>query len=267
MNKLLLSVLATLLVAFPVKSFAECEANLLYAFTAAQANAICTGIGDIEVGSLDVAGAVTFGDANTSIQPDVNQNLQYDVATGDAHTFRVNDSNVTLIQGDKVRIFQNLALEGSASEIQHGGLVFQPGADTVDTFFKKAAGSTILTLDTGTGDLVMDATNGGYVKPTYQLLTATGSAQGDAAQITKQMVLATGSTGTEGIKLPDADGQFVFIINGASSAVLLYPASGDSINASAANASVSLAANGAGVMCFARPAADNNFRCMEAPAA
>lgn len=88
-----------------------------------------------------------------------------------------------------------------------------------------------------------------------EAVAAAGSAQGDATAITAgsgAIIHATGADGTKGIKLPAAAaGKKYYIKNAdAANAILkVYPATGDKINAGAADAALSMAAKTAAVFC------------------
>lgn len=76
-------------------------------------------------------------------------------------------------------------------------------------------------------------------------VAATGSAQGDAAQLASGFSLVTGADATKGAVLPAAEAGMVAIVKNEDSAnavLPLYPASGDGINALAADASLDMAA-------------------------
>lgn len=78
-------------------------------------------------------------------------------------------------------------------------------------------------------------------------VAAAGSTQGDATAIaaTVGFAFCTGADATKGVKLPDAvAGKAIIVKNSdAANAVLkVYPATGDAINALAANASLNMAA-------------------------
>jgi hypothetical protein len=74
-------------------------------------------------------------------------------------------------------------------------------------------------------------------------LSAAGSTQGTATAITKQTNEFTTVGAGQGAILPSPEqGEFIFVANAGANALSVYPASGHSINALAANASFSLAA-------------------------
>ncbi len=76
-------------------------------------------------------------------------------------------------------------------------------------------------------------------------VAATGSAQGDAAAIQTGFTLVTAADATKGAKLPAAAAGKICVVKNsdAANAILkLYPATGDAINALAANAALSMAA-------------------------
>lgn len=87
----------------------------------------------------------------------------------------------------------------------------------------------------------------GALTVSVEELAAAGSAQGDAGTMaaTTTFCHATGADGTKGIKLPAAAaGRAVIVKNSdAANAILkVYPATGDAINAIAANSALSMAA-------------------------
>ena len=75
-------------------------------------------------------------------------------------------------------------------------------------------------------------------------ISAAGTVQGDATAITKEInVVSTVASGA-GVRLPTAvAGMVVSITNTSANALLVYPASGASINSLAANASYSQTSN------------------------
>jgi hypothetical protein len=74
-------------------------------------------------------------------------------------------------------------------------------------------------------------------------LSAAGTTQGTATAITKQTNEFTTVGAGQGAILPSPEqGEFIFVANAGANALAVYPASGHSINALAANASFSLAA-------------------------
>lgn len=73
-------------------------------------------------------------------------------------------------------------------------------------------------------------------------LSAAGTTQGTATAITKQMCeFTTVAAGTGAILPSPEQGEFIFVQNSGANAMNVYPASGHSINALAANAAFSLA--------------------------
>lgn len=91
----------------------------------------------------------------------------------------------------------------------------------------------------------------------FELLASAGSTQSDASQLTKHLTLATGASGTQGVKLPtketigSKEGVFFIISNGGSGALQLYPNTGDSINANSPNVAVPIAGAELAI-CFSR---------------
>lgn len=75
-------------------------------------------------------------------------------------------------------------------------------------------------------------------------VAATGSAQGDAAQVYEGVTVVTASDGTKGVILPTAvAGMRVTLKNSVAAILKVYPATGGAINALSANAAISLAAS------------------------
>jgi hypothetical protein len=83
----------------------------------------------------------------------------------------------------------------------------------------------------------------GVIK-TPQTLAATGATQGNAAQITAQLVFVTITASTEGVKLPSAvPGMEVTVCADTAKGVKVYPATNAKIGSAATNVAVALAAN------------------------
>lgn len=76
-------------------------------------------------------------------------------------------------------------------------------------------------------------------------VAAAGSAQGDAAAIAAKVSTITASDGTKGVILPATPvvGDQYIVINTAAAILKIYPGTGDTINATAANTAVSVAAS------------------------
>lgn len=73
-------------------------------------------------------------------------------------------------------------------------------------------------------------------------VAATGSVQGDAAQLIEGFQVVTGADGTKGVKLPVAVAGMQCMIKGTTAAVLkVWPSSGAAINAISADSAMSLA--------------------------
>lgn len=73
-------------------------------------------------------------------------------------------------------------------------------------------------------------------------VTATGSAQGDAAQLYHGLNVVTGADGTKGVILPTAVAGMIVYLKGVTAGVLkVYPKTGGTINALSANGAISLA--------------------------
>lgn len=92
--------------------------------------------------------------------------------------------------------------------------------------------------------LTLSATTAGIVY-TPATLAALGSVQGDAAPIVAKVSTVTGADTTKGVILPATPvvGDQYIIINTVASTLKLWPGTGDTINATAANTAVVLAAS------------------------
>ena len=88
-------------------------------------------------------------------------------------------------------------------------------------------------------------TSGYEILTTSAAVSAAGTAQGNATAITTQVNVTSTVASGAGVALPTAQaGLRITIINTAANAVLVYPASGGTINALALNAAYSLGAGG-----------------------
>jgi hypothetical protein len=86
-------------------------------------------------------------------------------------------------------------------------------------------------------------------------VAATGSAQGDAAQLSEGLTIVTGADGTKGVLLPTAVAGMTVLVKGTTAGVLkIYPATGAAINAISANGALSLASGVIPVILVAKSA-------------
>ena len=92
--------------------------------------------------------------------------------------------------------------------------------------------------------LTLAASTAGIVY-TPATLAATGTVQGDAAAIAAKVSTVTGADAAKGVILPATPvvGAEYIIINTAAAVLKVYPGSGDTINATAADTAVSIAAS------------------------
>lgn len=75
-------------------------------------------------------------------------------------------------------------------------------------------------------------------------VAATGSTQADAAAIKEGYTRVTGADATKGVLLPPAEAGARVLVKNADAAILkVWPASGDAVNAGAANAAFSVPAS------------------------
>ena len=91
-----------------------------------------------------------------------------------------------------------------------------------------------------------DPVTGAPLMGTVGTVAALGTTQGTAAPLPYAVNKVTGADAAKGVILPDIDdsrlGTQITIINNAAAVLLVYPATGGTINAAAANAGVSVAA-------------------------
>lgn len=119
----------------------------------------------------------------------------------------------------------------------------------------------------GGGNLVFSKANTGVRNSVATGLTATGSAIGDALQLSAIVNNVTTTAASTGVKLSDSVGvgQMVHVRNGGANALSVYPPNGSGqINGATAGNAVSVAA-GAHVMCV--KVAANQWIAFESPAA
>ena len=106
--------------------------------------------------------------------------------------------NLFLYGNEVASIGGNLQLRAGVG----GDIITQHGDASSETQFRNNAFQTMLKIN-NSGNLVMDATNGGYFVGTYaDAVTATGSAIGDALQLTKCNNYITGGALNTGVILP-----------------------------------------------------------------
>lgn len=94
-----------------------------------------------------------------------------------------------------------------------------------------------------TGTVRLNGTSSSDATPVIESATvaAAGSTQADATQLDTGFTLVTAADGTKGVLLPvAAAGKQVVIKNGAAAILKVWPATGDAINAIAANGSLSM---------------------------
>jgi lipopolysaccharide export system protein LptA len=116
------------------------------------------------------------------------------------------------------------------------GVAFaDPEFQSVDVTGAVSAASVSASTVTASGSLVIKSAT----------VAAAGSNQGTAAAVAAGFTLVTGADAAKGVVLPAASAGLIVIIKNADAAnavLKVYPASGDAINALAANASYDMAA-------------------------
>lgn len=104
-----------------------------------------------------------------------------------------------------------------------------------------------LTDETGSGSAVFGTSPSiaGMVHDVAATVSAAGTDQASATAITTDFVVTTTVASGTGVVLPAAAlGRQIVVTNKGANTLLIYPATGDSIDALSANAAISLAANG-----------------------
>lgn len=154
--------------------------------------------------------------------------------------------------------FEVLALDTATPQIR------APGAADTYTFPRASTFSAAITYGgvtlsnsvTGTGSMVLATTPSlttpalsGETFSTSAAVTAGTNAQGQGALTSDYNVITTAANNPSGVTLPTATtGRRIVVVNRGANAVNVYPASGGTIDALAANASIQIPA--AGVMIF-----------------
>lgn len=112
------------------------------------------------------------------------------------------------------------------------------GSGTTEVEIVDASTAQTLTNKTLTAPVINNAVSSAL----SGTLAAAGSIQGDAGAIVVTYVEVTAGDGTKGVILPAATaGKHVFLKNKAAAVLKVYPATGEVINAIAANGSISMA--------------------------
>lgn len=114
-----------------------------------------------------------------------------------------------------------------------------------------------------TGTAIYPLTRG--VTNTVGTLAALGSTQGNAAVITDRVTAVSAADATKGVVLPatPATGGVYEVINTAAAVLKIYPGTGDTINATAANTAVEVAAS---VVTYCRAISAAAWWCSEGTA-
>lgn len=164
-------------------------------------------------------------------------------------TTAVNVDIAAPIQGTNATITNAWALRAAAS--QFTGTVQVTGLNASQAVFTDANDNLVSNAITGTGNVVM-STSGSLTTPslsgetfsTTNNVTAGTDAQGQGALTSDYNVITTAATNPSGVTLPAATtGRRVIVVNKGANPINVYPASGGTIDALAANASVQLAVN------------------------
>jgi hypothetical protein len=128
----------------------------------------------------------------------------------------------------------------------------QPNITSVGTLLSANVTGNILTGNiTANANVTANVVTANYItsnsfviKSVGTTITASGTTQGDATPLDKSInVVSSAATGS-GVVLPSATaGMTIYITNSSANTVIVYPASGATINTGATNASVNLSSN------------------------
>ncbi len=133
---------------------------------------------------------------------------------------------------------QTMTITASAQTVGAAALTIPDFANVADTFAFVTLAQTLVNKTLTTPTITINV----------QAPAAAGNAQGNGTAVTAAspaLVHATGADGTKGIVLPAAAAGKVYFVKNADAAnaiLKVYPASGDAINALAADAAISMAA-------------------------
>ena len=103
--------------------------------------------------------------------------------------------------------------------------------------YATSAGSSTLAVDvTGASQPNIASVATLLVHSSTDTVSASGSSQSDATLLTTEVNRVTSSSGTNGVKLPEAQGGLIlFVTNATSSDLKVYPNTGDAINSLSTN--------------------------------
>jgi predicted RecA/RadA family phage recombinase len=171
----------------------------------------------------------------------------------------VNSGDVVVLNGRAYVALLSIAANALGALASCGQYLFTKGAlafSQGDRVYWDTTNLTATKLNTGAylGICVKAAVSGdstvqvelseeGGVRVPTSTVAATGSVQGDAAQLQEGFNLVTAADGTKGVVLPAAvAGMVVQVKNNTNAVLKVYPAASDTVNGLSANAAISVAA-------------------------
>ena len=108
------------------------------------------------------------------------------------------------------------------------------------TYSGQNQGNSLYTRGTVTAGASVTAGPGGFIMPSATVAAA-GANQANAAALVPGFSLVTGANGSLGVRLPAASAGLTCVIkNNAAGGLLVYPATGDAINAITANSALTM---------------------------
>lgn len=155
-------------------------------------------------------------------------------------------SKATLTQGSGITITNGagtISIANASPMVYPGAGIPNSTGSAWGTSYTTSGSGTVVALATG-ASLTTPSLSGETFSTTNNV-TAGTNAQGQGALTSDYNVITTTASNPSGVTLPTATtGRRILIINKGTNAINIYPATGGSIDALAANASISLAVGG-----------------------
>ena len=210
-----------------------------------------------EGGQIDLAKAVTNTTLTTGVSIDVYQNrLRIFETGGTSRGYYLDISSGGAGAGTQILTGATAVSSFSAGTTGLTPSTATTGAVTLGGTLAVANGGTGVTTSTGSGSVVLSTTPSlttpalsGETFSTSATVTAGTNAQGQGALTSDYNIITTAAANPSGVTLPTATtGRRIIVVNRGANPINVYPATGGTIDALAANASIQIAVGG--VMMF-----------------